>query len=169
MWNDTDVPFAYLITFSTYGARLHGDPRGTVNRYANKYGTKTLPDEKSWLETNRSRMKDRPVLLDARMRPIVEAAIKETCQIREWTLYAVNVRTNHAHVVVAIGPRKPDVALNALKANATRMLREAGLFSANQQVWTSRGSTRYLWNDKSVADAAEYVATGQGLDLPRFD
>src|SRR6185369_556860 len=30
MWNDTDIPLAYLITFRSYGTWLHGDDRGSI-------------------------------------------------------------------------------------------------------------------------------------------
>jgi hypothetical protein len=34
--------------------------------------------------------------------------------------------------------------------------------------WADKGSNRYLWNEKSVALAIEYVVNGQGDDLPEF-
>src|SRR2546428_5625205 len=33
MWNDTDIPLAFLITFRCYGTWLHGDDRGSVNQF----------------------------------------------------------------------------------------------------------------------------------------
>ena len=30
VWNDTDTPLAYLITFRSYGTWLHGDERGST-------------------------------------------------------------------------------------------------------------------------------------------
>lgn len=33
------APLAYLITFNTYGSWLHGDRRGSVDRFHNRYGT----------------------------------------------------------------------------------------------------------------------------------
>jgi len=35
VWNDTDIPLAFLITFRTYGSWLHGDMRGSIDRYNN--------------------------------------------------------------------------------------------------------------------------------------
>jgi hypothetical protein len=119
MWNDTDIPLAYLITFRSYGTWLHGDERGSVNRCRNQYKSARLPHEKKWLKTNSQRLKSDPVILDASQRQCVDAATRETCDIRGWHLYAINVRTNHAHTVVSIGDKKPEVALNAFKANAT--------------------------------------------------
>ncbi len=41
MWNDTDIPLAYLITFRSYGTWLHGDERGSVNRFRNQYKSRS--------------------------------------------------------------------------------------------------------------------------------
>jgi REP element-mobilizing transposase RayT len=169
MWNDTDTALAYLITIRTYGTWLHGDKRGSTNRFRNRYGSRHLPKEESWLQTNKARMKAESVLLDARMRGCVEKAIKDTCRIRNWLLYAVNVRTNHAHAVVAIGSKKPEIALNAFKANATREMRIAGLISMEKSPWADKGSKRYLWKDDHIDAAIDYVLYGQGDDPPTFE
>ncbi|HEX8735781.1 MAG TPA: hypothetical protein VF721_10685, partial [Pyrinomonadaceae bacterium] len=103
MWNDTDIPLAYLITFRCYGTWLHGDERGSVNRFHNQYKTSYLPPEKRWIKTNNQRLKSEIVTLNAEQRICVEKAIRETCTIRRWILQAINVRTNHIHTVVSIG------------------------------------------------------------------
>ena len=169
MWNDTDIPLAFLITFRSHGTWLHGDERGSVNRFRNQYKSPRLPAEKKWLETNTKRLRDEPVILDADQRGCVEAAARETCKFRKWYLHAINVRTNHVHVVVSIGDKKPELALNAFKANATRKMNEMGCWNRPYSPWTDKGSTRYLWNEKSVARAIDYVLYGQGDDLPDFD
>jgi len=70
---------------------------------------------------------------------------------------------------VAIGAKKPDVALNAFKANATRKMREDGCWHSELSPWAAKGSKRYLWNERSLARAIDYVLYGQGDDLPDFD
>ena len=169
MWNDTDYPLAYLITFRSYGTWLHGDERGSINRFRNHYKSRRLPPERTWLQVNRDRMKAEMVLLSAQQRHWVEEALKETCEFRKWNLLASNVRTNHAHTVVSIGTKKPEIALNAFKANATRKMRENGCWTSESSPWADKGSKRYLWNEASVARAIEYVLFGQGDDLPDFD
>ncbi len=106
--------------------------------------------------------------MSAEQRTCVEEAVRETCEIRKWNLYAVNVRTNHVHVVVSIGNRKPEIALNAFKANGTRKMRAAGCWTSNSTPWVDKGSKRYLWNERSVQLAIDYVVFGQGDDLPDF-
>ena len=170
MWNDTDKPLAYLITFRTYGTWLHGDERGSVNRYRNIYGTRYLPHEKEWQIRNLKKLKIEPVKLDDAQRTCVRVAITECCKVRGWILMAVSVRTNHSHAVLNSMEKGASLALNALKANATRELRRAGLWTEVVSPWPHRGSKRYLWNERSVTRAIEYVTFGQGDDLPtNFD
>ncbi len=169
MWNDTDIPLAHLITFRTYGTWLHGDERGSVNRFRNVYGTRRLPPEKKWIETNTQRLKREIVTLNAAQRKSVEKAIRETCQKRGWVLLAINVRTNHVHVVVVTGEDRSRAALNAFKANATRVMREDGCWTLAETPWVDKGSRRKLWNEQSVDRAINYVVNGQGDDLPDFD
>src|SRR5712691_10301332 len=115
MWNDTDIPLAFLITCRTYGTWLHGDERGSVNRFRNQYKSPRLPPESKWLETNTQRLKKEIVVLDAAQRRCLEAAARETCEIRGWHLHAINVRTNHVHLVASVGEKRPEIVLNAFK------------------------------------------------------
>ena len=168
MWNDTDTPLAYLISFRTYGTWLHGDKRGSIDRFHNRYGTPYMPPNTQWHRYNEQQLKTKPLILGASQRKAVEAAIRETCEIRKWSLLAFNVRTNHVHSVVAAS-RKSEVVLSAFKANATRQLREGGLWAHEVSPWARKGSRRNLWNERSVAQAIDYVLYGQGDDLPDFD
>jgi REP element-mobilizing transposase RayT len=169
MWNDTDIPLAHLITFRCYGTWLHGDERGSVDPEHNVYKQPYAAANVKRNQHNRTMLKSEPVVLDAARRDSVEAAIRDTCLHRKWTLRAVNVRTNHAHVVVSIGVKKPQVALNAFKANATRQMREDGCWPFAYSPWVDKGSCRYLWNERSVERAIDYVINGQGDELPDFD
>ena len=78
------------------------------------------------------------------------------------------MRTNHVHTVVTAN-RKPGLVLNAFKANATQQLREDQLWRHHFSPWADKGSKRLLWNERSVANAIDYVLNGQGDDLPSFD
>ena len=169
MWNDTDTPLAHLITFRCYGTWLHGDERGAVDRFHHRYKAPFARANEKRYEHNLATLRGEPVRLDAKRRSSVERAIRETCSIRTWILHAVSVRTNHVHVVVSIGLKKPDAALNALKANATRQMRLDGNWKPKYSPWVDKGSKRNLWNERSVAQAIDYVVNGQGDDLPDFD
>ncbi len=167
-WDDNEGPLAYLITFRTYGTWLHGDDRYSMDRHGkNIYGTpKVLPSRNLNRIMNENQASDEFILNGPRRR-VVEHAIREVCRLREYGLFAINVRTNHGHTVVS-SVRKPGIVMNAFKSNATRELRSAGLVSADQQVWSRGGSTRYLWKPSHVEGAVNYVLYGQGDDLPDF-
>ena len=169
MWNDTDLPLAYLITFRCHGTWLHGDERGSTDRRHNIYRTPHIPINEKWERHNRQALRSEAPTLDARQRQSVANAIRETCLYRRWHLLALGVRTNHVHVVVSIGTTKPSQALNAFKANATRQMREDRNWNNPRSPWADKGSERHLWNERSVALAIDYVVNGQGGDLPDFD
>jgi len=169
MWNDTDIPLAYLITFRCYGTWLHGDSRGAVDRFHNQYKSPYLRANENWRRHNEQKLKCPPITLNAAQRQSVESAVRETCTVRHWLLHALNVRTNHVHSVVSIGEIDPDLALIALKANATRQMREDNCWLAENSPWVRKGSKRNLWNEKSIERAIDYVLYGQGDDLPVFD
>jgi REP element-mobilizing transposase RayT len=169
MWNDTDIPLAYLITFRSYGTWLHGDKRGSIDRFHNRYKSRYIEPNLRWHDHNTRVLKSQPVTLDAAQRKSVEHAIRATREHRRWFLYAVNIRTNHAHSVVCIGSLKPERALIALKANATKQRRSEGCWKHDSTPWAEKGSKRYLWNERSIAQAIDYVINGQGDDLPDFD
>ena len=166
MWNDTDEPIGYLITIRTYGTWLHGDANTSVDRHNNIFGTPRVPPNARWQKHNRQEMTGEPVYLNARQRTVIKQAIKDVCSKRNWFNYAINVRTNHAHIVVASHGRRSSVFLNAFKSNATRSMREAGLWPYKYSPWADKGSQRKLWNDRDLAYATNYVEHEQGEDLP---
>lgn len=167
VWNDTDTPLAFFISFRSYGTWLHGDKRGSIDRFHNRYQSPYMTASETWHYYNQLRLRARPLILEAEHRNWIEKAIRETCNIRKWWLYAVNVRTNHVHTVVTAN-RKAELVLNAFKANATRELRQNGLWREAFSPWARRGSKKKLWNEQSIAKAIDYVLNGQGDDLPDF-
>jgi REP element-mobilizing transposase RayT len=159
-----NVALGYLITFRGHGTWLHGDKRGSVDRLHNRFGSPRLPHNEKWQDYNRQQLKHPPVRLTAEQGQVIEAGIRETCQIRKWDLWAINVRTNHIHTVVS-AKCDPEIVLNAFKANATRKLREAGYWNLGSSPWAERGSKRYLWTERDLNDAVAYVEYDQGEPL----
>jgi len=79
-------------------------------------------------------------------------------------LWTVSVRTNHIHTVISAN-KKPEAILSALKANATRTMRESGVWKSELSPWSFGGSKKYLWDDKGLADAIAYVDGAQGQPI----
>ena len=163
-FNTSGVPLAYLITFRTYGTWLHGHERGSIDRHNNRYRAPYTSRNPSWQRHIKKSLAHKPVVLNAVQRYTVETSIIETCRTLKWGLHARNVRTNHAHAVVS-SLRHPDKILLALKAQATILLRERGLWTLEGSPWAYRGSKRYLWTEEDVWEAVDYVLNRQGDDL----
>jgi REP element-mobilizing transposase RayT len=158
------IPHGYLITFRAHGTWLHGDKRGSIDRFHNRYGTPDIAPDERWHSYNERIMKLTPVKLTRIRRSAIKDSIKETCELRKWTLHAANIRTNHVHVIVSASC-DPEIALRALKANATRKMREAGCWASTQTPWAQKGSKRWLWTDNQLQAAIAYVVDGQGVPL----
>jgi REP element-mobilizing transposase RayT len=153
-------PLAWFLTFTLYGHWLHSDERGSVDRFH------STPDEPR-VKPNAARHGYEQTLagpaapyLSPEMRASVTAAIREVCETRQWVLHAINVRTNHVHVV-ATGNVKAEVMMTTFKAYATRALRAAGLIGGGERMWTRHGSTRAVWNEQSLQNVWEYVTNMQ--------
>ena len=124
-----------------------------------------LPADAKRKKYNEGLLKQPPVNLNRWRRRVVLEAMKETCSIRRWWLWESNIRINHVHTVLT-ARCQAKIVLNALKANATRKMREAGCWHSDLSPWERRGSKRRLWTQKDLDAAIAYVKYDQGEPLP---
>ena len=150
-------PLAYFLTWTTYGTWLPGDDRRWVDKHeAGAAVPYRLPDPGKRGAAQR-RMREEAVYLDPRQRRALDAALRETCAFREWPLHALNVRSNHVHIVVTVPDVPPGKVMRTLKAWASRTLNQVQVSAKREHWWTKGGSKRYLNDDRSVAGAVRYV------------
>jgi REP element-mobilizing transposase RayT len=157
-------PLAYFITIRAYGAWLHGDQHGSMDRHHNAWDSPPLPPNPRIEHSRGVSLKSWPVAFDATQRAVIADTVAEVCAHRDWELLALNVRTNHAHVVVGAGV-PPDQVMTAFKSWSTRRMLPAGLLQRGSRAWSRHGSTRYLWTEKQVEAASSYVVDEQGASL----
>ena len=168
-FQERSVAQGYLITFRCYGTWLHGDERGSVDRkYYNRFGTSKITPNADKVARRIGLLKDKPFELGAAERRIVEAAIREVCTVRSYGLFALNVRTNHVHLVVS-NSGTPERMMASFKAYSTNALRSAQFIDNDRRPWSRHGSTRYRWTDDHITSAVDYVVNGQGDELPTFN
>ena len=154
-------PLAYFLTWTTYGTWLPGDRRGWV-RWGR--GTPDEPFEQPNVDKRasvRRRLRGAPVRLDRRQRRMAAAAIRRSCLLRSWTVHALNVRSNHVHLVVTTDNLTPEQAMTHLKAWASRRLNERLVGLRPPRWWTRHGSTRYLNTPVALTAAVAYVEKQQ--------
>jgi hypothetical protein len=72
-------PLAYHITFGTYGTRLHGDARGTVERARNVYGEPIVGRDGEWERIERGRLGFEPRVFTFEQMIIAEGLIPSIC------------------------------------------------------------------------------------------
>ena len=161
---DRAPPLGYFITFTAYRDRLHGDVRGTVDRWHNTPGQTIIQRAPARGAFEQDRTTHPPVVFDARLRHALDESIRETCAAREWPLHALHVRSNHVHLVLS-APDPPERVMTSLKAWCTRRLRERRIIARDARLWARHGSTRYLWSSGDVEIACTYVTDGQGDPL----
>ena len=156
------APLAYFLTWTCYGTWLHGDDRHSVDDNHNQPGTPHLRPNHARVALDRALMRHPPFVLSDHARDLCTSTITAHAEIRRWTLRALNVRTNHVHLVVACPPEvKPETAMEQFKAWCTRRLREAGLAQSDRPVWTEHGSTRWINDNESLSKAVRYVTEHQ--------
>jgi hypothetical protein len=114
----------YLITLSTYGSRLHGDVRGSVDRDHNQPGSPALESRPGLRKSERRSMRQSAYLLDESRRAVTADAIRALCAARGLHLFALHVRTNHLHAVIEIEGDPQPLALD-LKRYASRALNQS--------------------------------------------
>lgn len=144
-----------FITWTTYGTWLPGDARG----WRSRKGGQQLPDA-ILVVRSAAKLISEPVVLRIADRFAVEAACHKHCNFRDWTLHAVNARTNHVHVVVSAYV-KPQVIRDQLKANCTQSLRAQADPLFCERTWTKGGDCQVLFDEDNLFDAIDYVKNAQ--------
>ena len=148
-------PIAYFLTWTTYGTWLPGDPRG----WNRKGEIDSLTGNSLIAATAKARMREDVFLLTISDRKVVEETIGDHCEIRGWELHALNVRSNHLHVVVTAGENSPEKVVAELKTWCTRKLKEA--HEKRNRFWTQGASCRWLNSDDDLAKAVDYTNEAQ--------
>ena len=158
-----DLP-AYFITFTTKGTRLHGDPRGSVDRDHNTPGEAFVSDDPDLLRIERDQSAGPAVALEETARRATQDAIVGVCEHRGWTLHALHVRTTHVHAVVSAGEVPPERVMNDFKGYATRRMRERGV-APGDTIWTRHGSTRWINEPATLEARVAYTVDEQGAAM----
>ena len=152
----------YLLTFRCYGTWLHGDERGSVDRFHNQPGEPLLGPDQRLHRYRKGLLKSGMAHLNENARAVVDAAIHEAAASRSWTVQALNVLSNHVHVVIECDEVvTAERVLAYLKARATHHLRQKNLVTPDEKVWEYHGSTRYLKSAAAVTAACDYVLNQQ--------
>lgn len=164
------------ITFGTYGARLHGDGRPTVDRLHNRLNEPYIVTNPTRADAERRRMRAEPVVLTLEQRRRTESLMRAVCDRGGWGLHAVAAAPDHVHVVVqAPESVKGDSVRRWIKRWLTEALRiEWPIDSGGPtQWWAEGGSVKPVLSDRYLEEVIRYVrdqsaaaGTGAGATRP---
>jgi REP element-mobilizing transposase RayT len=149
-------PLAYHITFGTYGTRLHGDERGTVDRRLNQPGDPIIGAEPDWerLEYNKLRFPVRE--FDLAQRLLAESLIPDICVRGGWQLCARAARKDHFHTLLT-AQADGEVIRKLLKRWLGQALAAHIPIEPEQTFWAESGSIKWVWDSAYFARVKKYV------------
>jgi REP element-mobilizing transposase RayT len=149
------VYWNYFITWTTYGTWLPGDSRGWK-----KTGHGEQPPQPRLEEWCRQRLNADPVILSPIQRKKVDQSCRDHVVYRGWKLHAINVRSNHVHVLVMADISRFRVR-DQLKAYATRPLRKHPERITSPKIWSRGGDCRIIDDEDGLKQVIDYINNRQ--------
>lgn len=153
----------WLITFATYGSRLHGDQRLTVDRSHNQFGGPYLKPDASLMARDAARMNGFTVLLTREQQDFAQRTIPELCARGGWAYLECSAATNHIHLLCGVpAETHGKIARSILKRWLTQALDTRWRLPKRPDGtswWSEGGSARAIRGEQSVNRAAAYVRT----------
>lgn len=149
---------SWHITFGTYGARLHGSERPTVDRDHNVRGMPFLPLDTRREAVSRARMRFAAVSLSREQALFIEDAMRAICERGGWNLRACAAQDDHVHVLLDVPPDVHGEQVRRLikrwlgQTLSTRWPRAAGA-----RWWAAQGSNIAVGDRAYLNRAYDYV------------
>jgi len=159
----------YLLTWTTHGTRLPGDPRGFVSRVPskdgpvihNKVGTEYDRDMPSVLKQARKMMQDEQVWLSYENAECCALAFDEAASNAHARIGVYAIMPGHCHIVLHSPTLEGAELLRRVKGvSARRLCQQFGRPPALSS-WTRNGSHRLLTTRPSIHGAIRYVLNQQ--------
>ena len=151
---------AWHITWGTYGARLHGGDRSTVDRPSARRGEPFVERDDRFEQFEKNRMRGHAVLLAQEQRRHVEAAIPRVCDRGGWTLHtcAAGPEGDHVHVLCDAGSSAEAKTIRKLlKRWVGQELDKRWPHPGGGTWWADGGSTKAVKDDTYLNRAFEYI------------
>lgn len=146
------------ITFGTYGTRLHGGRRLTVDKNHNQVGGPFVQENLPRYVMMKTSLKHPPVRLSEEQRGFTESTIPGVCEKGGWHLLSCAAGKDHVHVICE--------ADSAIHGEKIRRLMKRWLSQAlsskwplpdGGRWWADEGSNRSVHSEGYLRAAIEYV------------
>ncbi len=151
-----DQPLAYHIKFGTYGSRLHGDARGTVDRSMNKLDDPIIGRDTDWEKIERSLLRFPPVVPTSQQRQFAESITPSICDRGGWQLHTCAVQHDHVHTLLTTTADAKTVR-RLLKRWLGQALSERWPLPADATWWAEGGSIKWIWDEQYFENVFPYI------------
>jgi REP element-mobilizing transposase RayT len=149
-------PIAYHITFGTYGTRLHGDERGTVDRATNRPGDPIIGSDPSWWARERNRLNFEPVeLTDEQMR-FAESVMPSICERGGWTFHTGAGGPDHIHALLT-ADAEGDAVRKWIKRWLGELMSHRWARPEGATWWAEGGSVKWVWEPSYSRNVFDYL------------
>jgi REP element-mobilizing transposase RayT len=152
----TTFPLAYHITWGTYGTRLHGDERGTVDRGMNNYGDPIIGQDGDWQRIESSLLRFPPRILNPEQRVYAEQVLPAICVRGKWNLITAAAAPDHVHILLSAAVEGKDIR-KWLKRWLSDAMSGYWPLEPQQVWWAECGSVKWVWNQDYYQQVAGYV------------
>ncbi len=149
-------PIAYHITFGTYGTRLHGDPRGSVDRRQNSPGDPIIGANDRWQRYEEAELRFPPLYLIADQQNHVETATPVICEELGWEHHINACQPDHLHSLIS-ADADGKVARKLLKRRLTQSLAEKWPLDDGRRWWARGGSVKSVWDEEYFQRVYDYI------------
>lgn len=149
-------PLAYHITWGTYGTRLHGDRRGTVDRIHNQFKAPIVNFEPERWEEEVSNLKFPPVRLTREQRLCAESLIPAICVRGHWEYLACAAAPDHIHLLLK-STFDPQVIRKLSKRWLGQELSKSWTPNEDKFWWSECGSIKWIGESSYLDNATYYV------------
>ena len=152
------------ITFGTYGTRLHGSDRPTVDKKHNQLDEPFVPAKIERMDSARDRMKFPPLFLAEEQRRFVETQLPLICQRGGWTYGVCSAAPDHVHLLCDILPAVHGEKVRRLvKRWLSQALSEKWPLPDGATWWAEEGSNKAIHEEGYLNNAFAYIARQRTL------
>jgi REP element-mobilizing transposase RayT len=156
------------ITFGTYGTRLHGDSRPSVDKQHNQINEPFVPPSFEREESERGRMKFPPRYLSREQRLAVENKLPEICVRGGWKYRVCSAAPDHVHLLCDIVPEVHGEKVRRLvKRWLGQILSAAWPLPDGASWWAEEGSNIAVCDEQYLNNAFGYIARQRTIPWQR--
>lgn len=149
---------SWHITFGTYGTRLHGGRRPTVDKRHNQRGTPFLPTNAARQQRARSRMNSAPRRLTQPQCELIEAELPGICDQGGWDYRIAAASSDHVHLLCDVAAEVHGEKVRRLiKRWLVQVLSERWPLVEGARWWAVEGSNIAVCDEAYLNHVYRYI------------